>query len=173
MSDQHQSVIYILGMPDGVPPETLVHAQEHPDALAAIYINPLEMRSPAVWNFNWLTRHQVGHALWTQDWTAGAHEGRMEEPPEGKGRAASRWEIYPAHKFPKGTYVIPVEVKGNCVWRIRAGSVTQRLVDAKNVLLERIAGDALWLQRWYEYQDRFDGAPGAPVVSPPGAIMLR
>lgn len=173
MSDQqHQSVIYILGMPDHVPPETLVHAQEHPDALAAIYLNPLEIRSPAVWDHNWLTRHHVGHALWRQNWTSGSHEGRMQEPPEGHGIAASRWEIVPAHKFPRDTYVFPIEGKRSCVWYMRAGYCTQALVDAMNVVLERIAGDALWLQRWYEYQDRFDGDPNAPAPSSPQATLL-
>ncbi|MFI8531042.1 hypothetical protein ACIGMX_12415 [Streptomyces aquilus] len=172
MSDPYQSVIYILGMPDHVPPETLVHAEEHPDALAAVYLNPLEIRSPAVWDHNWLTRHHVGHALWRQNWTPDAHEGRMQEPPEGYGIAASRWEIVPAHKFPTDVYVIPLEHDGCCVWHMRAGYVTQTLVDSMNVVLERIAGDALWLQRWYEYRDRFADGPGAPAISPSGAPLL-
>ncbi|MDN3021519.1 hypothetical protein [Streptomyces sp. S.PB5] len=172
MSAQHQSVIYILGMPDHVPPETLVHAEEHPDALAAIYLNPLEIRSQAVWDLNWLVRHHVGHALWRQNWTLGAHEGRMQEPPEGHRFAASRWEIDSARKFPRGVHVVPIEVDGNCVWYIRAGSCTQVLVTEMNVVLERIAGDALWIQRWYAYQDRFPHGAGTPAVSPPGATLL-
>ncbi|NUP19895.1 MAG: hypothetical protein HOZ81_28205 [Streptomyces sp.] len=159
-------------MPDHVPPGTLCHAEEHPDAFVANYINPLEMRSPALWDFNWLTRHNVGHALWTQNWTPDAHGGRMQEPPEGRGRAASRWEIVPAHKFPHGTYVIPVENDGSCVWWIRAGFCTQTLVDAMNVVLARIAGDALWLQRWYDYQDRFPVSSDTPVLSPTGSRLL-
>jgi hypothetical protein len=172
MSNQYLSAIYILGMPDHVPPGKLVHIEDHPGALAAIYINRLEMRSPAVWDFNWLTRHQIGHALWQQNWTSESRDGRMQEPAQGLGVAVSRWEIVPAHKLPRGVYVFPIEHKGRCIWYIRAGYCTQALCDAMNAMLERIAGDALWVQRWYEYQDRFaGGGPTAPALLSPQAPL--
>ncbi|MFI0530336.1 hypothetical protein ACH3XX_09830 [Streptomyces scabiei] len=159
-----QSVIYILGVPEGASPGQLIHVEEHPDALAAVYINPLEMRAPAVWDVNWLTRHQMGNGLWQQNWGSESHEGRVQEPPRGLGLAVARWEIIAAHKLPDGVHVFPVEHEGRFIWYIRSGYITQALCDTVNAAFERIVGDALWVQRWYD-RDRADGAvPALPTV---------
>ena len=171
MPSQGQSVIYILGVPDGAPPGQLIHVEEHPDALAAVYINPLEMRAPAVWDVNWLTRHQMGHGLWQQNWAEDAHEGRVQEPPEGLDLAVARWEIIAAHKLPRDVHVFPVEHKGHFIWYIRAGYVTQALCDAVNAAFERIVGDALWVQHWYDRDRPTDGAPDWPTVPSPAAEL--
>jgi hypothetical protein len=172
MSNQYQSVIYILGVPDRASPGQLVHVEEHPDALAAVYINPLEMRSPAVWDVNWLTRHQIGHGFWQQNWNSESHEGRVQELPQGLGVAVARWEIAPAYKLPRGVYVFPVEHNGRFIWYIRAGHITQALCDAINAAFQRIVGDALWVQRWCDYQDRFTDGPDEPLLSSPGIPLL-
>jgi hypothetical protein len=170
MSHQ-QSVIYILGVPDNASPGQLVHIEEHPDAFAAVYLNPLEMRSPAVWDVNWLTRHQMGHGLWEQDWTDVSHEGRVQEPPQGRDVAVARWEIIPAHKLPDGKYVVALEQKGRFIWHIRSGFITQALCDAMNAAFERIVGDALWVQRWYDWTRPTEDAGDQPTVPFPGAHL--
>lgn len=173
MSNQHQSVIYTLGVPDNASPTQLIHIEEHPDALAAVYINPLEMRSPAVWDVNWLTRHQMGHSLWQQAWTPDSHEGRVQEPPQGLRVAVAQWEILPSHLMPRGLHVIPIERRGHFVWYIRSGYITQALCDTVNDAFRRIVGDALWIQRWHDYQERFvDGATGLPKTPSSEALLV-
>ncbi|WP_216588534.1 hypothetical protein [Streptomyces brasiliscabiei] len=171
MPSQGQSVIYILGVPDGASPGQLIHVEEHPDALAAVYINPLEMRAPAVWDVNWLTRHQMGNGLWEQSWGSESHEGRVQEPAEGLEAAVARWEIIAAHKLPDGVHVVPLEHEGHFVWHIRSGYITQALCDAVNQAFERIVGDALWVQRWYDRIRPADSAPGQPSAPAPGAEL--
>lgn len=171
MPNQHQSVIYTLGVPDNASPTQLIHVEEHPDALAAVYINPLEMRSPAVWDVNWLTRHQMGHSLWQQSWTADSHEGRVQESPQGLRVAVARWEIRPASQMPRGVHVVPVERRGHFVWHIRSGFITQALCDTVNTTFERIVGDALWVQRWHDYQERFASSSPALPTAPSSEVL--
>ncbi|MCL6734359.1 hypothetical protein [Streptomyces neyagawaensis] len=163
MSNQ-QSVIYILGVPDSASPGQLIHIEEHPEALAAVYINPLEMRNAAVWDVNWLTRHQMGHGLWQQNWGDDSHEGRVHEPPRGLDLAVARWELVARDRLPDDVHVFPVEHEGRFIWYIRSGYATQALCDAVNAAFDRIVGDALWVQRWYD-RNRFGiDVPDLPLL---------
>ena len=163
MPDQARSAVYHIGLRDRVPPGRLVHVEDHPGGWADIYLHALHVRNPLVWQINWKTRHQVGYGLWRQRWT---DDGRMEQPAQGLGIAISAWEIVPARKMPSGYYVFPVEQAGSCIWLIRAGFCTAALVDEMNMMLDRIAGDGLWLQGWYE-RPRESAVPSPmPLLSP-------
>jgi hypothetical protein len=155
----HSSAVYHLDFMGRIPPGQLVHAEDQSGAQVDIYLHPLHARKGLVWDLNWHTRHYVGHGLWRQNWTEGE---RMQEPAEGLGVAESRWEIVPAAEMPRDRHVFTVEQDGNCVWLIRAGHCTVSLERAMNRMLERIAGDGLWLQDW---SDGRGEAGGQPVVS--------
>ncbi|MFG2679240.1 hypothetical protein [Streptomyces sp. NPDC048392] len=147
-----------------MPSGRLVHVEDRPGALADIYLHTLHVREPLVWELNWITRHQVGNGLWQQRWT---HPGRMQEPAKGLGVAVSRWEIVPGVTMPRGRTVMPVEEDGSCIWLIRAGYCTRSVRDEMNAMLERIAGDGLWLQRWDDRCVRPPAPDPVPVLAPP------
>ncbi|MFE9684116.1 hypothetical protein [Streptomyces sp. NPDC006285] len=90
----------------------------------------------------------------------------MQEPSEGLEIAVSSWEIVPASRMPRGRMVFTVEDDGSCIWLIREGQCTRELRDTMNVMLERIAGDGLWLQSWYERQERPPAPPRGPLLAP-------
>lgn len=168
MSDQYTSAAYHPARLGRMTPGRLVHVEDRPGALAGIYFHPLHVRSWLLWDLNRLTRHHVGYGLWRQ---AGTREGRMQEPAQGLGIAVSRWEIVPAAAMPRRRAVMPVEEEGSCVWLIREGQCTRDLRDAMNAMLERMAGDGLWLQHWYDGRH----LPPAPTRGPrhaPSAVPL-
>ncbi|MEW2567698.1 hypothetical protein [Streptomyces sp. NPDC047070] len=136
--------------------------------MADIFLHPLHVRERLAWDFNWLTRHQVGDGLWQQNWT---HEGRMQEPAEGLNVAVSRWEIVPAIAMPSDRVVVAIEEEGSCIWLIREGYCTHALRDAMNVMLERIAGDGLWLQYWYECRWRRSAQALGPALPSPSLAL--
>ncbi|HZF92098.1 hypothetical protein [Streptomyces sp.] len=146
MSHQYSSAVYHLDFSGRIPSGQLIHVEDHPGEVAEIYLHRLHVRSPLLWQINWLTRQQVGYGLWRQRWT---EDGRMCAPAEGLGVAVSRWDIVPASEMPSDCYVFPVEDDGSCVWLIRVGYCTVELQSEMNRMLERIAGDGLWLQDWY------------------------
>lgn len=168
MPDQ-PSAVYHLDWAGRIPPGKLIHIEDRPDGTSDIFLHPFHARAPLTWQFNWLTRHQVGYGLWQQRWT---HEGRMQEPVEGKDIAESRWEIVPARAMPWGKVVVPVESDKSCIWLIKSGHCTVHLRDAMNLMLERIAGDGLWRQPWDEEQ-RIPERPvtPAPLVAPPAQYL--
>lgn len=162
-NQQHPSAVYHLGRAGQIPQGRLVYVDEAAGATSDIFLHPLHVRVRLVSEFNWLTRHLVGDGLWQQHWTT---EGRMQEPAEGLGIAESRWEIVPASQMPRGRTVFSTEEDGVCVWNIRSGYCTGEMRDAMNEVLERIAGDGLWRQFWYEHQER----PAVEPVTVPGAL---
>jgi hypothetical protein len=168
MPDQYTSAVYHIAQPGRVLP-ALVHVEDQPDATADIYFHPLHVRSALVWDFNWVTRHQIGHGLWRQRWT---DDGRMLQPAEGRCIAISRWEIIPARAMPRTTTVVPVEEHGSCIWLIKEGQCTTAMRDAMNQMLERIAGDGLWLQQWFDKR-KLSSAPALPPVPFPPVVSLR
>lgn len=161
MPDQYTSATYHLAGRDKIPRDRLVYVEDHEGALARIYLHRLHADSRLRDDFNHITGHQVGHGMWRQNWT---HEGRMQLPAQGLGIAVSRWEILPAHCMPSDRVLIPVEEKGLCVWLIREGYCTRALRDEMNRMLERIAGDGLWLQDWREYHEPPISRPAVPVL---------
>ncbi|MER7967654.1 hypothetical protein ABTX35_01325 [Streptomyces sp. NPDC096080] len=164
---EYYSAIYHRGLPSHCPPGQLVLVEDHDGAWADIFLHHDHVRPEVVWDFNWLTRHQIGNGLWQQRWT---HPGRMQEPIEGHNIAQSTWELYPAHKLPRDRFVLPVEHQGSCAWLIRKHFCTTALRDEmNNRVLKRIAGDALWIQYWYRYQA---SAPRLPLRLPPAAPAL-
>jgi hypothetical protein len=165
MPYQHASAVYHLGFSGRIPSGRLIYAEDHEGGVADVYLQSQHAREQLVWELNWVTRHQVGYGLWRQRWT---HEGRMTQPAERLGVAVSRWEFVPARQMPRGRSVFPIEEDGSCVWLIRSGCCTPALLDEMNELLERIAGDGLWLQAWPEEQDLPVGpATLAPLLAPP------
>ncbi len=163
---QHESAVYHLDLSGRIPPGRLVSVEEQPGGLADIYMHPLHVRQPLLWELNWLTRHQVGYGLWRQKWD---HSGRTRQPAQGLSVAASSWEIVPSAELPKGCHVFPLEEDGSCVWLIRSGYCTATFVNEMNRLLDRIAGDGLWLQDWSNHgpgtrQER--PAALAPLLEP-------
>ncbi|MDT7847256.1 hypothetical protein [Streptomyces justiciae] len=165
MQDLYTSTVYHIDQFGQLPSGALLRAKDRPGGIVDVYLHPLHVRSELVWDLNWLTRHQVGNGLWRPGW---AETGHMNEPAEGLGIAASRWEIVPAAAMPRRRTVIPVEEEGSVVWLVREGSCTRAMRDAMNALLDRIAGDGLWLQCWYERRER--PAPegsGSPLLAPP------
>ncbi|MET8818518.1 hypothetical protein [Streptomyces rochei] len=170
MSDQCTSAVYHLAQPGRLPSGRLVHVEDRPGALADIYLHTLHVREPLLWELNWITRHQVGNGLWQQRWT---QDGRMQEPAKGLGLAVSRWEIVPDSAMPRGRAVMPVEEDGSCIWLIRAGYCTVSVRDAMNGMLERIAGDGLWLQRWEDRRGRWSASHPEPVLASPVVPMSR
>ncbi len=163
MPDQYTSAVYHVASPGRVPPGKLVHVVDHPDSTADIYFHPLHVRSDLVWDFNWVSRHQIGHGLWRQRWT---DDGRMLQPAEGHCIAISRWEIVPASEMPRRLTVMPVEEKGSCIWLIKEGRCTIAMRDAMNQMLERIAGDGLWLQQWFDVRELSSAPAPAPTLVP-------
>lgn len=95
----------------------------------------------------------------------------MQEPVEGLGIAVSRWEIVPARAMPGQCYVAPVEEEGSCIWLVRDGQCTHALRDAMNAILERIAGDGLWLQHWYDRGKPLPTSDATPVPTPPAVPL--
>lgn len=160
MANQTTSAVYHLGFQDRFSPGRLVHVEDHPGGWADIYLHALDVRNPLVSEFNRVTRHLVGCGLWRQRWT---DDGRMQQAPRGLGIALSAWEIVPGNEMPRGYQVFPVEQDGSCIWLIRAGACTTALVDEMNAMLDRIAGDGLWLQGWYKRPG--DEAWPSPVPS--------
>lgn len=158
MPNQYRAA-YQRARGDQLPPGRLVHVDDAPGAQADIYLHPLHARRRLIAEFNALTRHQVGSGLWQQRWT---HEGRIQEPTEGLKVAVSRWEILPADAMPRARVLLPVEERGSCIWLIKEGYCTRDLRDEMNAKLERIAGDALWVQYWYKRPDR---APGSSLAA--------
>lgn len=163
--EEHPSAVYHLAGPGQIKPGRLVYVDDREDSTSDIYLHHLHVRSDLVWELNWLTRHQVGDGLWRQRWT---NPGRMQEPPEGLGIAVSRWEIVPKSDMPRGRTVFPAEQDGSCIWKIRSGCCTGEMRDEMNRMLERIAGDGLWLQSWYERGGRsgLRTAPDPLLASP-------
>lgn len=168
MPNQSTSAVYHIAQPGRIPRGELIHVDDCPGAMADIHLHPLHVRSWLVWDLNWVTRHQVGYGLWRQRWT---HEGRMQEPVEGLGIAVSRWEIVPASAMPRERAVMAVEDEGSCVWLVREGQCTRDMRDAMNGMLERIAGDGLWLQRWYEHREVPPEPMRGPLLLPPAVPM--
>ncbi len=165
MSNLYTSAVYRIGQPGQIPPGRLIYVEDHEGARADIYLHPLHARSALCWELNWLTRQQVGYGLWRQNWT---HEGRMQEPSQGLGVAVSRWGIVPAWAMPRDRAVFPTEWEGACIWLVREDTCTAALRDDMNVMLERIAGDGLWRQAWYEHKERAARqAEVDPFLSPP------
>ncbi|MDT0477428.1 hypothetical protein RM863_35430 [Streptomyces sp. DSM 41014] len=73
----------------------------------------------------------------------------MQEPLENLGVAVSAWEIVSPRRMPSIRSVVPIDQEGSCIWIIREGACTRELCAAMNAILQRIAGDGLWLQYWY------------------------
>lgn len=165
MPHQYQSAVYHLDLSGRIPPGQLIYVEDHPGGLADIYVHPLHVRQPLLWDLNWTLRHQVGYGLWRQNWT---HSGRMQHPAQGLGVAASSWEIVPSNEMPRDRYVFPIEEDGRCVWLIRSGYCTTAFLNEKNRMLDRIAGDGLWLQDWSEGGRTHEGQPTAlaPLLAP-------
>ncbi|WP_405924832.1 hypothetical protein [Streptomyces sp. NBC_00035] len=161
--------MYHIAEPGQIPPGRLIHVEDHQGGYADIYLHRLHARGPVCWDLNWLTRQQVSYGLWQQNWT---HEGRMQEPSQGLDVAVSRWEIVPATAMPADRTVMPAEEDGSCIWLLREGMCTIALRDAMNVMLERIAGDGLWRQAWYEHRERTP-APAVmdPLLTPPAVPL--
>jgi hypothetical protein len=136
---------------------------DRPGAQADIYLHPWHVSASLVREFNRVTRHQVGNGLWRQHWT---HAGRMQEPAQDLGVAISRWEIIPAAAMPSGCTAMAVEEQASCVWLIRAGHCTTAMRDAMNKLLERVAGDGLWRQSWYDCPEPHPGKGPAVLLQP-------
>jgi hypothetical protein len=168
-NEQHPSAVYHLGESSQIPSGRLVHVEDRDGATADIFLHRLHARRQLVREFNWLTRHQVGDGLWRQRWT---DEGRMQQPIEGLGIAESRWEIVPALEMPRDRTVFPTEEDGVCVWNIRSGYCTGALRNEMNGMLERIAGDGLWLQAWYEHKTWPGIALSPTPLRVPPAILL-
>ncbi|MCM8548865.1 hypothetical protein [Streptomyces sp. STCH 565 A] len=169
----HYSAVYHVGLPRRArhaSPGRLVHVEDYDGAWADIHFHALHVRQELVWEFNWLTSHQVGSGLWQQEWT---HEGRMQVPAEGLAVAVSGWELVPSSEMPRGRRVLPIEQDGSCIWLIRQDSCTRSLCDEMNRMLERIAGDGLWLQYWYQRRpDRRPARGVAPQATPHRAPEL-
>lgn len=164
-NEEHPSAVYRLAGTDLIPPGRLVYVDDRDDATSDIYLHRLHARSELVRELNWLTRHQVGDGLWRQRWTT---EGRMQQPAEGRGIAVSRWEIVPAAAMPQDRTAFPTEEDGACIWNIRSGKCTAQLRDEMNRMLERIAGDGLWIQSWYERIESPERqATPTPLLAPP------
>lgn len=147
MPDQPVSVVYHLDILGHIPPGRLVYVDDRDGGVADAYFHRLHARQELVWQLNWIGRHQVGMGLWRQRWT---HDGRMQQPSEGRNLNVSRWKIVSPAKLPKGCHVFPTEQDGSCLWLIRRGSCTTDLLREMNGMLERIAGDGLWEQVWEE-----------------------
>ncbi|WP_190040355.1 hypothetical protein [Streptomyces fructofermentans] len=160
MQDQHRSATYHLARHDKIPIGSLVHVEDYKGERADIFLHKDHADSRLRAEFNHITSHQIGHGMWRQRWT---HEGRMQQPSEGLEIAVSRWEIIPAHRMPSGTILMTVEEKGLCVWLIREGYCTRALRDEMNRMLGRIAGDGLWIQDWYDYDEALLTSPLIPV----------
>jgi len=145
------SAVYHIDFDGRVPRGQVLHVEDHPGGQADIYVHPLHIREPAVWDLNWATRHMVGMEFWRQHWT---HEGRMQEPAEGLNLAEAVWKIVPASSMPAGRYAFCLETRGRSIWLIRSGYCTAALRDAHNEMCRRLAGDGLWVQDWHN-----DGPP--------------
>lgn len=165
MPQQYESAVYHLDLSGRIPPGQLVYVEEQPGGVADIYIHPLHVRQPLLWELNWLTRHMVGYGLWRQNWD---QSDRTRQPPEGLSVAVSCWEIVPADELPRDCCVFPLEEEGSSVWLIRSGSCTAAFVDEMNRMLDRIAGDGLWLQEWSDGRRSREEQPAvlAPLLTP-------
>ncbi|MFI1165681.1 hypothetical protein ACH4UM_19205 [Streptomyces sp. NPDC020801] len=160
MSYQQTSMVYYRALPGQIPAGQIVHVDDYQGGVADIYFHHRHARAEFVWDFNWITRHHVGHGLWRQRWT---HDGRLHEPQEGRGVAIARWEIVSPGEMPRGRYVFPVEEDGLCTWLIRSGSCTEELQETMNCILERAVGDGLWWQAWHDEQRK----PAVPTLHGP------
>jgi len=169
MSDQYTSAVYHVAQPGQLPPGKLISAEDRPGGIVDVYLHPLHVRAEFVWDLNWVTRHLVGYGLWRQRWT---DDGRFLEPAKGRGVAVARWEIVPAAAMPKGRTTLCVEEDGSSIWLIREGCCTREMRDAKNELLERLAGDGLWLQVWYDAHELPPPPSTAPRLEPPAVAIL-
>lgn len=168
MPDQYTSAVYHIAQWGQMPPGKLVHVEDRPDGNADCYLHPLHVRADLVWDLNWITRHMVGYGLWRQRWT---DDGRMLEPAKGLGFTESRWEIVPAAAMPADRTVVTVEEEGSTTWLIREGYCTRELRDAKNQMLERISGDGLWLQTWYDVHELRPPYAPDPLIQPPAVLL--
>lgn len=168
MPDQCASAVYHLAQPGQLLQGELVHIEDSPDATANIYLNRFHIRDTLVWDFNWITRHQVGNGLWQQRWS---NDGRMQDPPHDLGIAISRWELVPTADMPRGRNLFAVSSHGSCIWLIRSGQCTQAMCDVMNEKLRRIAGDGLWMQRWYEPNEHPPTPLPGPTLRSPAALI--
>jgi len=164
MSNQYASVVYHIAEPGQIPPGRLTYVEDHEGGYADIYLHRFHTRGSLCWDLNWVLRHQVGYGLWQQNWT---HEGRMQEPTQGLELAVSRWELVPARAMPRDRTVFPTESHGSAIWLIRDDVCTVALRDEMNIMLDRIAGDGLWHQAWYEHQEHSGLPTAGPFLAPP------
>lgn len=162
MPEEREVAAYHLDFSGVRQPGRLIRIDDSPGGHSDVYFHPLHIRAQLVHELNQLGLHQVGHGLWRQRWIA---HGRVDEPVEGLQVAESRWEIVPSHEMPKRRHVVPIEEDGSCIWQIKAGYCTATLVDEMNQKLDRIVGDGLWRQPWYEEQE-IPALPAAPLLAP-------
>lgn len=162
MPDERPTAVYHLDVVGHIAPGRLIRVDDWEGGQSDIYLHPLHVREALVHELNSLSLHQIGHGLWRQRWT---DDGRMSDPVEGLGYNVSRWEFVSADQMPKALCAFPIDEDGSCIWQIKAGYCTTDLLDEMNAMLERIAGDGLWLQAWHEEQ-QVPILPAAPLLTP-------
>ncbi|MFE3853462.1 hypothetical protein ACFXPN_20280 [Streptomyces griseorubiginosus] len=165
MPDEHTpSIVYHLDFAGRIPKGQVLHVDDRPGGQADVYLHPLHVREPLLWELNWLSLVHIGFGYWHQRST---HEDQVREDAEYLGIADSAWEIVPRSKMPKGRHIFFVESKGMIRWLIRSGSCTVTMQNAMNNLLLRAAGDGLWQQTWDDGKEHPIARPRNPLVAPP------
>jgi hypothetical protein len=161
--EQTPSIVYHLDFAGRIPKGQVIYVDDRPGGQADVYLHPLHVREPLVWELNWLSLNHVGLGYWRQRST---HEGQVHEDAENLGIAESAWKIVPRSKMPD-RHIFFVEHKGTCLWLIRSGSCTVTVQNAMNAMLRRAAGDGLWEQSWDDGQELPIVRPCVPLVAPP------
>jgi hypothetical protein len=162
--EQTPSIVYHLDFAGRIPKGQVIHVEERPGGQADVYLHPLHVREPLVWELNWLSLNHVSYGYWRQRWTG---EGQVQEDAENLGVAVSAWKIVPRSEMPDDRHIFFVENKGTCVWLARSGSCTVTVQNEMNNMLLRAAGDGLWEQSWNDGQDIPRARPCVPLVASP------
>lgn len=69
-----------------------------------------------------------------------------------KNEATARFEF--GDDLPDGICVVLIERRGELVWLVRKGHMSEQLQEELNDVLAHIAGNGLWVQRWNSCQQR-------------------
>jgi hypothetical protein len=74
--------------------------------------------------------------------------GGLVAENEGTAHTVVRVEIAPQGAMPEGCRVVPIERKGELVWVIREGEMSEGLRVELNQMLAHIQTSGLWVQNW-------------------------